>query len=175
MNTLVLDQAYRPHKIVSWERAVTLMFMGKVEVVEEYDEEIRSVSISIKMPAVVRLLQKIRGNKRGVKFSRINILTRDGHKCCYCGRHLTFSRVTYDHVLPRARGGRTVWDNIVSSCKPCNERKGDRTPAEAGMRLVRAPVMPKSLPITMLRLEPGVTVPDKWATYIYWQGQLDEG
>ncbi len=174
MQTLVLDYAYRPHKIVSWERAVTLFFLGKVQVVEEYDEEIRSVSISIRMSAVVRLMRAIRGPKRGVRFSRINILARDGWRCQYCSRKLPISRLNYDHVLPRARGGRTIWENIVTACYPCNQRKGDRTPEEAGMRLRHAPTRPAWLPITLLRLDTR-DVPDRWATYLYWQTALDEG
>jgi len=171
--TLVLDAAYRPHKVVSWERAVTLLFLGRVEVVEEYDEEIRSVSFSIKMPAVVRLLRVIRGNTKGVKFSRINILTRDKYTCQYCGRKLPMSKLNYDHVLPRARGGKTTWENIVTSCFPCNDRKSNRTPQEAGMRLIHAPVRPKSLPLTMLRIEG--EIPDRWASYLYWKTELEEG
>ncbi|MCZ2109143.1 MAG: hypothetical protein LC118_06205 [Dehalococcoidia bacterium] len=84
-STLVLDQGYQPHRIVSWQRAVHMIFDGKVEVVSEYDDEIRSISITIKMPAVVRLLSRVRGRKQMVKFSRINVATRDGFTCQYCG------------------------------------------------------------------------------------------
>ena len=76
MRTLVLDQGYQPHRVISWKRAVTLFFAGKVEVVEEYDEDIRSVSITIKMPSVVRMLRKVRGRKRAIKFSRMNVASR---------------------------------------------------------------------------------------------------
>ena len=79
--TLVLDMGYQPHRIVCWQRAVTMLFEGKVEVVEEYDEDIRSVSITIKMPAVVRLLRAISGRKKAIKFSRINVMTRDKFRC----------------------------------------------------------------------------------------------
>ena len=173
MQTLVLDHAYRPHKIVSWERAVTLLFLGKVQVVEEYDEEIRSVSISIRMPAVVRLLRAIRGIGRGIRFSRIHILQRDGFRCQYCGRKLPISRLNFDHVIPRARGGSTNWENIVTACYPCNQRKGDRTPVEAGMTLKKPPLRPRWLPIAFLRLDTK-DVPDRWATYLYWQSALQE-
>lgn len=170
--TLVLDRAYRPHAIVSWQRALTLFFLNRIEIVESYDEEIRSVSISIRMPAVVRLLTKIRDSKKGVKFSRINILTRDKFFCQYCGRKFAMSKLNYDHVLPRARGGKTTWENIVTACYPCNDRKGDRTPQEARMPLLREPVRPQSLPLTMLRIEG--TPPDRWASYLFWTTKLDE-
>lgn len=174
MDTLVLDAAYRPHKIVDWKRAVTLLFMGRCEVVESYDDrEIRSVSFVMKMPAVVRLLTALRGTKKAVKFSRINILTRDRFACQFCGAKLPMRKLNYDHVLPRSMGGKTEWTNIVTSCYPCNARKDGRTPEQAGMALLRAPERPASLPLTMLRLPDGVTPPDQWATYLYWTSELE--
>jgi len=170
--TLVLDMGYQPHRIVSWQRAVTMLFEGKVEVVEEYDEDIRSVSITIKMPAVVRLLRAIRGRKKAVKFSRINVMSRDKFRCQYCGRRLPMSELNYDHVIPRSRGGRTVWENIVTCCYSCNDRKGGRTPGEAGMRLLKQPVKPKHLPFITFRFDTG-SIPDAWASWVYWQGELE--
>lgn len=173
MRTLVLDQGYQPHRVVSWQRAVTMLFDGKVEVVEEYSEDVRSVTLTIKMPAVVRLLRAVRGN-RGVKFSRMNVATRDGFRCQYCRRQLPLSRLTYDHVLPRCQGGKTRWDNIVMACRPCNGRKAHRTPEQARMPLLKQPVRPKWLPIVAFRIDPSFTVPDLWANWLYWHGTLDE-
>lgn len=172
--TLVLDQGYRPHRVVSWQRAVTMLFQGKVEIVEEYDEEIRSVSIVIKMPAVVRLLRAV-SRKRAVKFSRINVATRDDFRCQYCGVKKVLRKLTYDHVVPRSRGGRTTWENIVMSCYGCNEKKRNRTPAEAGMRLRTKPVKPKSLPVVVFRIDPQATLPEQWINWVYWHGALEEG
>lgn len=175
MRTLVLDQGYQPHRIVSWQRAVTLLFDGKVEVVEEYDEEIRSVTVTIKMPAVVRLLRAIRGKKRAVKFSRINVATRDKFRCQYCGRRKILRKLTYDHVVPRSQGGRTTWENIVMACYDCNAKKGDRTPKQADMKLRKEPVKPKSLPVVAFRIDPSLSLPDQWVNWLYWHGQLEEG
>lgn len=172
--TLVLDQGYQPHRVVSWQRAVLMLFDGKVEVVEEYDEEIRSVSISIRMPAVVRLLQRIRGKKRAVKFSRINVATRDGFRCQYCGEKHVLSKLTYDHVNPRSQGGRTTWENIVMACYECNEAKANRTPEQAGMTLLRKPVKPTFLPAITMRFAVD-SIPDAWVSWIYWNGALEEG
>ena len=172
--TLVLDPGYQPHRIISWQRAVTMLFEGKVEVIEEYDEDIRSVSVTIKMPAVVRLLRAVRGRKKAVKFSRINVMTRDKFRCQYCGHRLPMSKLNYDHVVPRSRGGRTVWENIVTACYPCNDRKGGRTPEEAGMRLLAKPTRPKSLPVIAFRFET-TSIPDAWASWVYWQGELESG
>lgn len=172
--TLVLTQSYRPHVVVSWQKAVTLWFLGKVEVLEEYDDVIRSVTITIRMPAVVRLLRAVRGVERGVQFSRINVMTRDGFRCQYCGAKRPMRELTFDHVKPRAHGGRTTWENIVTACAPCNRRKAGRTPAQADMPLRTKPVRPTWLPTFTLRLDL-TSIPDAWASWVYWQGTLDEG
>ncbi|MDP3768866.1 MAG: HNH endonuclease [Dehalococcoidia bacterium] len=172
--TLVLDHAFRPHRVVSWQTAVTMLFGDKVEVVESYDNELRAVSIVIKMPAVVRLLSRVRGEKRAVRFSRLNVLTRDRYACQYCGRTPGVRHLNYDHVVPRSLGGKTTWTNIVMACFACNGHKANRTPEQAGMQLRRAPVKPTSLPIPMLRLDPAMPVPDRWANYLYWGGALEQ-
>lgn len=172
--TLVLDMGYQPHRVVSWQRAVELLFMGKVEVLESYDDDIRSVSITIKMPAVVRLLRKV-SRKRSIRFSRVNVATRDEYRCQYCGEHFPLKKLTYDHVVPRAQGGKTRWENIVCACYHCNERKADRTPGQAGMRLLKAPVKPSWLPVVTLQVDLRATIPDQWASWVYWHGKLEEG
>ncbi|MBP6832752.1 MAG: HNH endonuclease [Deltaproteobacteria bacterium] len=139
--TLLLNATFEPLKIISWQRAVTLMFLGKAELVEAYDEIIRGISTSIAMPSVVRLRRYARHDRR-VKFSRGNVYRRDGYACQYCGVQPGASRLTLDHVVPRARGGRMEWTNIVTCCVTCNGRKADRTPEQARMELARPPVRP---------------------------------
>jgi 5-methylcytosine-specific restriction endonuclease McrA len=173
MRTLVLDQGYQPHRIVSWQRAVLMIFDGKVEVIEEYDDDIRSVTIVIKMPAVVRLLRAVRG-KRGVKLSRMNVAIRDGFKCQYCARKLPLEKLTYDHVVPRAQAGTTCWENIVMACYGCNGRKAARTPQQAGLTLLKQPVRPSWLPVVAFKLDPSLSVPEAWINWVYWHGKLDE-
>lgn len=175
MRTLVLDQGYQPHRIVSWQRAVIMLFDGKVEVVEEYDEAIRSVSITIKIPAVVRMLRAVRGRRRAIKFSRINVATRDDFRCQYCSNKFVLRRLTYDHVVPRSRGGRTTWENIVMACYPCNEAKRNRTPEQAGMQLRKQPVKPSWLPVIAFHVDATHSIPDAWANWLYWHGALEEG
>lgn len=174
MRTLVLDQSYQPHRVVSWQRAVTMLFQDKIEVLEAYDENIRSVSITIPMPAVVRLVHRIRASKKAVKFSRINVATRDGFRCQYCGDRRPMDQLTYDHVVPKSKGGRTTWENIVMACYGCNEKKGDRTPAQAGMRLRKTPVKPKRLPVVAYRVGPRAALPPVWAPWVHPQGAFDE-
>src|SRR5688500_12552842 len=139
MQVLVLDQGYGPHRVVSWQRAICMVFGGKVEVLEEYEEVVRSPSIAMRMPAVVRLLNAARRRPRVVRFSRFNVLLRDGFMCQYCGDHPHARELTMDHVIPRAKGGATRWNNVVAACRECNHRKGSRTPDEARMRLMRLP------------------------------------
>lgn len=173
--TLVVDQGRRAHRIVSWRRAVCMFLEGKVEVIAEYDEEVyRSATVIIKMPAVVRLLQKL-GKKRNNRFSRINVATRDDFRCQYCNARQPLRRLTYDHVVPRSQGGTTCWENIVMACRPCNGRKRNRTPEQAGMLLRVKPVKPKSLSVTAFHFDRSDGLPDVIATWLYWHGQLEEG
>lgn len=174
-DTLVLDQGYVPHRIVSWQRAISMWCDGKVEIVEEYDENVyQSITVTIRMPAVVRLLGRFRGRKQVVKFSRINVATRDDHTCQYCTKKLPLSKLTYDHVVPRAQGGLTRWENIVMACYRCNEDKRDRTPQQAGMKLLKKPVRPAYLPTITMRFDM-TDVPSAWASWLYWNGKLEEG
>ena len=171
--TLVLDQGYQPHRIVSWQRAVTMLFQEKVEVVEEYDETIYSgATFTMKMPAVIRLLRQV-ARKKAVRFSRMNVLTRDNWTCQYCGRRLSTRKLNYDHVTPRSQGGKTVWENIVTSCYPCNDRKRDRTPERAGMHLKRKPVKPRTLPVVAFHIDASDSIPDAWRNFVYWHGALE--
>ncbi|MGQ0503984.1 MAG: HNH endonuclease [Myxococcaceae bacterium] len=180
METLVLNATFEPVARVSWRRAITLVFEGKVEVVEEYDDRfVRSVTLEFRMPSVIRFLKIIKGGKRAIKFSRENVYARDSARCQYCALKVTRSEATYDHVVPRALGGITSWDNVVICCVPCNQRKGGRTPLQAGMRLLSKPVKPKKLPETVritFTYEKGM--PPSWRSYLrdiaYWHGKLDE-
>ena len=162
--TLVLTAGYFPFTIVDWKTAVTLLYLGKAEVVSSYDEEIRSPSTALKSPAVIRLRKQVRTTKRNVKFSRINVYVRDDFTCAYCGAKLPMSKLTYDHVLPRARGGRTVWTNILTACYDCNAKKGASTLAEAGMRPQRRAYQPLELPLHAPVVDPG-SAPDEWRDY----------
>ena len=170
--TLVLNQSFEPIKVVSWQRAITLLTLGKVEVLVEYDQNIRSPTLVIKMPAVVRLLRMFRRPKQPVKFSRVNIYARDKYTCQYCHQVRPIGELTYDHVVPRRLGGRTEWGNIVTACQDCNIRKGARTPEQAGMRLAVRPVRPEWVPAVSITVSLR-SVPDAWRDYLYWTGELD--
>lgn len=161
---LLLDVGYSPIQILHWTVAVTLVVTGKAEVVVETEEIIRSPSMEMFAPSVIRLCRYVRHKRRhvGPKFSRPNVYRRDGYRCQYCHRQFTGDKLTWDHVQPASRGGRTDWTNIVSACRRCNEDKRDRTPDEAGMSLKAKPVVPKNMPL----VDPE-SVPDpRWLDYL---------
>ena len=170
--TLLLTQGYEPIKVISWQRAIVLLTLDKADVIEEYDTEIRATSLVIRVPAVVRLRKAFRRHAKPVKFSRANIYARDGHRCQYCGAPCKIDELTYDHVIPRSRGGRTSWENIVSACYGCNRKKANRTPHEAGMKLLTTPARPTWMPSVQIRVSTK-SVPDAWRDYVYWAGEID--
>lgn len=168
---LLLNITYEPLRIINWKKAITLLVLGKVEVLEEYTSEIHSVSFTIKLPSVVRLLRMVKKPNTPIKFSRQNIYARDQYRCQYCGQKFLLADLTYDHVLPKSRGGKTAWENIVTCCFKCNRKKGGKTPKEAGMKLVRRPFCPKWIPAVKITI--GVRdVPQSWRDYLYWNVEL---
>jgi 5-methylcytosine-specific restriction endonuclease McrA len=145
-------------------------------VLESYEDDVRSAGFCIKIPAVVCLKRYIKVRPK-VKFSRKNLYMRDEFTCQYCGRHANMLEykvkdLNLDHVVPKSRGGRTEWTNIVTTCIECNSRKANRTPEEAGLKLRRKPFEPKFQ--TMLSIPIGTpSTPKEWRNYLYWNGELD--
>ena len=117
MRTLVLDQGYQPHRIVSWQKGIALLFRGKVDVLEEHEDEVRSVSRAFRLPSVVRLRVAIPYRVPRIRFSRLNVLRRDRFACQYCGLRGSAKELTLDHVVPKSRGGLTSWTNVVAACQ----------------------------------------------------------
>lgn len=186
VKTLILNQRYQPHNIEDWRDCVTLMFKGRVEVLAQYDEVLAVVSvkdfpelraalrqvcptdvtkIELKVPAVAMLRRKTPTIKQGVKFNKENICIRDKFTCAYCRKTLPFKDLNKDHVVPRTKGGKTNWTNIVMTCYGCNNRKGGKTPEEAGMRLWAVPTIPQSLPMTGPNLD-GIVIPKEWKPFL---------
>lgn len=167
MQTLVLDQGYQPINSVPWTKAMLYIAKGKVDVLSEYDREIH---FNMGMPAVVRIRHRIKPHQKKIKFSRQNVLARDKFRCQYCGARGREVVLTFDHVVPRSRGGRTEWENIVMACQECNHTKADRTPKEAGMKLLSKPSRPSWVPIFNLALRDIHSVPEEWRDY--WTAEL---
>jgi 5-methylcytosine-specific restriction endonuclease McrA len=170
--TLMLSNDYTPIKVISWQRAIELLTLGKVEIIESYEGEVRSAYMVIKIPAVVRLLKRFRKHHKPVKFSRVNIYARDDYKCQYCMKRCTMNELTYDHVVPRSQGGKTEWTNIVSACAKCNGKKAGRTPEQAKMKLNKKPVQPTATPAVVIQIS-RTSIPDAWRDYLYWTGLLE--
>ncbi len=179
METLVLNVSYEPVARVSWQRAITLLWEGKVEVVEEYEDAwVRSVTVELKVPAVVRFLRVIRGKRRAIRFSRENVYARDKGRCQYCSVSVPRHEFTYDHVTPRRMEGQTRWENVVVCCTGCNQKKGGRTPEQAGMKLVAVPKRPAHLPNALrftFTYRKGMPAPWKnWLRDVaYWHQELE--
>tara|TARA_A100001037_G_scaffold162074_2_gene145815 strand:+ start:861 stop:1406 length:546 start_codon:yes stop_codon:yes gene_type:complete len=140
---LVLNANYSPMMICTAKRAICMDYLDKVDVLVKYDEKIQSPSLSWSLPSVVKIRDFIRYDNLSVDLNRKNIIARDEHTCQYCGK--SKAPLTIDHITPKGRGGLDTWENLVVACKPCNQRKGDRTPDEANMPLNRIPKRPNRL------------------------------
>lgn len=136
---LVLNATYEPINITTARRAIVLILKGTARLEERAPRVIRSAQMALPVPSVIRLVEYIHIPYERKELSRKNILLRDGYCCLYCGRKMPASELTIDHVIPRAKGGRTSWDNVVTCCRRCNTRKGNQTPDEAGMTLLKHP------------------------------------
>ncbi len=159
---LVLNASYEPLNVCSVRRAHVLVFKGKAEVVEHLGRPLRSAAQRFLWPHVIRLLQYVRVPKSVQrKISRRALFARDGWRCQYCGSE--GGKLTLDHVVPRSRGGESVWENVVTSCAPCNLRKGNRAPEDVGMRL-HSPPRPPSPALFVTLAAP--RIPDGWQPYL---------
>ncbi len=159
---LVLNQNYEPLGVCTAKRAIILIFLGKAEIVEEDGRFVHSVSLVYPLPSVVRLIFFVSRPMRRIVLSRRNVLKRDGFRCQYCGS--TSKPLTVDHVIPRRLGGKDIWENLCCACTDCNNRKGNRSPEEAGMKLLRPPTKPTF--ITYIQNFIGVA-DIKWKPYLF--------
>jgi 5-methylcytosine-specific restriction endonuclease McrA len=162
---LVLNATYEPMNVVSVRRAVLLILKEKAELVEATEAYLRSERVVVPVPLVIRLVYYVRISRRfSLPLSRRTVMARDHYTCQYCGAQPGKACLTIDHVLPRSRGGDTVWENVVTACGPCNRHKGNRTPEEAGMQLLQPLSRPRYLAITLLA---GASAPQVWDKYMY--------
>jgi 5-methylcytosine-specific restriction endonuclease McrA len=160
---LVLNNNYEPLSICNVKKAICLLYLGKAELVAASDGRLlRSVSVTMPLPSIVRLAVVVRVPFKRIVLSRKNVLRRDGHRCQYCGRNDV--PLTVDHVQPKAHGGDESWENLVAACVRCNNRKGDRTPGEAEMHLRRRPIRPNH--VMFLRDFAG-DVDEQWRPYLF--------
>jgi 5-methylcytosine-specific restriction endonuclease McrA len=165
-HVLVLNASYEPLNVCSVRRAHVLVYKGKAEVIEKLEQPLSSASDTYPWPHVIRLVSYVRVPRAAQrKISRRALFARDGWKCVYCGDG--GGRLTLDHVLPRSRGGESIWENVVTSCAPCNMRKGNRLPEEVSMTLHKAPRPPA--PVLFIRLS-APHIPQSWHQYLPLHG-----
>ncbi|MEE9166903.1 MAG: HNH endonuclease [Candidatus Neomarinimicrobiota bacterium] len=161
---LVLNQNYQPHLICTAKRAICLIYLGKVEVIENYRDFVHSPRMRLSLPSVIKLQKYIRMTGNDIVLSRKNILKRDQHQCQYCGRRSV--PMTIDHVIPKERGGKDTWDNLVCCCHVCNRKKGNRSPDEAKIILLRRPRKPSRIHYIRQFVKKEQT---SWRPYLYME------
>lgn len=162
---LVLNATYEPLSVVSVKRAVVLLLKEKAELIEAAEAYLRAENFQIPRPLVIRLVYFVKIPRRmSLPVTRRTILARDNFTCQYCGATPVRQELTLDHVLPRSRGGKSTWENVVTACKKCNGRKGSRVPAEANMHLLTEPKRPRYLAIAALT---NMEVRRAWNKYMW--------
>ena len=172
---LVLNADYRPLSyyplsLWSWQDAIKAVFLDRVNIVAEYDFEVSSPSFAMALPSVVCLKSYIRPSKNPA-FTRFNVFLRDKFECQYCGGT---GELTFDHVVPRSKGGLTTWENVCAACSPCNLRKGNKMPREAGMIPRQKPYIPtvENLHRNGRKFPPNY-LHDSWMDFLYWDAELE--
>lgn len=161
--------SYYPLSLWPWQTAVKAAFLERVDIIAEYDRVIRSPNLNMKLPSVIALRQYVRPSSHPA-FTRFNLFLRDRFTCQYCGAH---NDLTFDHVVPRAYGGRTTWANVTTACAPCNLKKGGRTPAEAHMQIHSRPHQPTTHSLQENgRAFPPHHLHETWRDYLYWDTEL---
>ncbi len=165
--------SYFPLSLWSWQDTVKAVFMSRVNVISEYDEEVHSPSFAMRLPSVIALKDYIALSRRPA-FTRFNVFLRDRFACQYCGGRLPAEDLTFDHVIPRSRGGRTMWDNVVAACAPCNLRKGHRMPGASNLYPLRKPGPPTNHQLQENgRAFPPNYLHESWRDFLYWDAELD--
>ncbi len=163
---MVLNASYEPLKIVSWQKAIILWFQGKVEILEHHNAFANSVTQKFQLPSIIRLKSYVRiRNQNVVRFCRENIYKRDRYTCQYCDSIFGSKELTLDHVLPVSKGGQKSWTNIVTACRDCNQKKGNKTPREAEMPLIAKPAEPRWIQKVDVSISTTMA-PDSWRVYL---------
>ena len=166
MHVLILNSSYLPIQTCSLKKAIKMIYRG-VATIEKYSSHIwRSVSSEISLPTVIRLINYHKIPDRSHKLTKKNLFLRDNYLCQYCGEIGTERSLTIDHVIPKSRGGTSKWDNLVASCKRCNTVKGNRTPEEAGMKILKKPTKAGIHTQTTLLRNKGMIYPD-WSEFLF--------
>ena len=167
--------SYYPLSVWPWQEAVKAVFLDRVNIVAYYDRVVRSPNFEMRLPSVVSLKEFVATTRRPA-FTRFNVFLRDRFTCQYCGRRFPTPDLTFDHVVPRSRGGKTTWGNVVTACSACNLRKGNRLPGKCRMFPIRHPFQPTSAYLQDNgRAFPPHHLHRSWCDFLYWDTELDPG
>ena len=162
--------SYYPLSLWPWQTAIKAVFLERVDIVASYGREVHSPTWSMPIPSVIALRQYVKPSEFPT-FTRFNVFLRDRFSCQYCGSP---DNLTFDHVLPRRLGGQSTWENIVAACSPCNLKKGGRTPKQAGMPLLVAPIRPTCWQLQERgRAFPPGYLHETWRDWLYWDIELE--
>jgi 5-methylcytosine-specific restriction endonuclease McrA len=165
--------SYFPLSLWPWQEAVKAVCLDRVNIVAQYDRVVRSPSFEMRLPSVVSLREYIPSNRRPA-FTRFNVFLRDAFTCQYCAQRFPTHELTFDHVIPRSRGGKTTWMNVVTACTGCNLRKGNRLPRHAGMHPLTEPHEPTTQHLQQNgRSFPPNFLHESWRDFLYWDTELD--
>jgi 5-methylcytosine-specific restriction endonuclease McrA len=165
--------SYFPLSLWPWQEAVKAVFLDRVNIVSEYEHVVRSPSFEMRLPSVIALKDFIPMARRPA-FTRFNVFLRDRFTCQYCEQPLPAPELTFDHIVPRSRGGRTTWENVVTACQSCNRLKGDRLPHQVRMHPMRTPVQPTTFQLQENgRAFPPNHLHQSWRDFLYWDTELD--
>lgn len=166
--------SYYPLSIWSWQDAVKAIFRGSVDVISEYERTVRSPEIEMKLPSVLALKEYVRA-ARIPAFTRFNVFLRDRWTCQYCGERHKTHELTFDHVVPRSKGGRTNWENIVAACRRCNLKKGNSLSRDIGMFPLASPYQPSVYELQDRgRSFPPNFLHESWNDFLYWDTELSD-
>lgn len=175
---LVLNADYRPLSyfplsVWSWQDTIKAVCMNRVNILEEYDRVVRSPTMAFKLPSVISLKEYVPAERRPA-FTRFNVFLRDLFACQYCSGRFAIHDLTFDHVIPKSRGGRTTWENVVTACSCCNLRKGSKLPREVKMFPRREPERPSTRQLHEHgRAFPPNFLHHTWRDYLYWDSELE--
>jgi 5-methylcytosine-specific restriction endonuclease McrA len=165
--------SYFPLSLWSWQDSVKAVFLDRVNVVSEYERTIRSPSWEMRLPSVISLKEYISLSRRPA-FTRFNVFLRDRFTCQYCAADFASEDLTFDHVIPRSLGGRTVWANVVAACEPCNLKKANRLPMQSGVYPITTPRPPTNFELRERgRAFPPNHLHESWRDFLYWDTELD--
>jgi 5-methylcytosine-specific restriction endonuclease McrA len=165
--------SYFPLSLLTWQEAVKAVVTDRVNVVNEYDQVVHSPSIEFRLPSVISL-KKFVPQARKPAFTRFNVFLRDRFACQYCSTALPSHELTFDHIVPRSRGGRTTWENVVTACAPCNLKKGGRQSSECRMIPKRKPIQPTIWQMQENgRMFPPNFLHESWRDFLYWDTELE--